>query len=79
MKAGQWIATAGDGLQFPSQAFTPAITEIGELFSRGLKFLSELIPAAGAPVSQRWPEIIGDGAYADDTHGAAAAVKRFLG
>jgi len=46
MKAGQWIATAGDGLQFPSQAFMPAITEIGELFGRGLKFLSGIIPAA---------------------------------
>jgi trimethylamine corrinoid protein len=41
-----YIEGGGDGLELLNQAFIPAITEIGELFSRGIKFLPELILAA---------------------------------
>jgi trimethylamine corrinoid protein len=41
------IASKGDPLELMSQAFIPAINEIGEMFSTGRMFLPELIQAAG--------------------------------
>ncbi len=41
-----FIDGGGNGLELLNEAFIPAITEIGELFSRGVKFLPELILAA---------------------------------